>query len=84
MTKNKWTFVTNHAVVLTFLNREENLTAREIAMTLGITERTVIRIINDLEATDYITKRKAGKIVTRSIQTCPFVGMTNGKFLHMN
>lgn len=69
MTKNKWTFVTNHAVVLTFLNREENITAREIAMTLGITERTVIRIINDLEATDYITKRKVGRQNCYTINT---------------
>ena len=69
MTENKWTFVTNHAVVLTLLNREENLTAREIAMTLGITERTVIRIINDLEAAGYITKRKVGRRNRYTINT---------------
>ena len=69
MTENKWTFVTNHAVVLTLLNREENLTAREIAMTLGITERTVIRIINDLEAAGYITKRKVGRQNRYTINT---------------
>ena len=61
MTENKWTFITNHAVVLTLLDREENLTSREIAIALGITERTVIRIIHDLEETGYITKRKVGR-----------------------
>ena len=61
MTKNKWTFITNHAVVLTFLNHEERLTSREIASALGITERSVIRIIKDLEAEGYIAKRKEGR-----------------------
>lgn len=61
MPKNKWTFITNHAVVLTLLNREERLTSREIASALGITERSVIRIIKDLEAEGYITKRREGR-----------------------
>ena len=61
MSKNKWTFITNHAAVLTLLNRQEHLTSREIALALGITERSVIRIIKDLEADGYITKRKEGR-----------------------
>ena len=61
MSKNKWTFITNHAAVLTLLNREENLTAREIALTLDITERSVHRIIKDLAYAGYITKRKEGR-----------------------
>lgn len=61
MTKNKWTFITNHATVLTLLDREEHLTSREIALALGITERSVIRIIKDLEIEGYITKRKEGR-----------------------
>ncbi len=69
MPENKWTFITNHAVVLTLLDREENLTAREIAISLGITERTVIRIINDLEAAGYISKRKVGRQNRYTINT---------------
>lgn len=61
MAKNKWTFITNHAAVLTLLDREEHLTSREIAMALGITERSVARIIKDLETAGYITKRKEGR-----------------------
>ncbi|HEY42635.1 MAG TPA: helix-turn-helix transcriptional regulator [Anaerolineae bacterium] len=61
MTYKKWTFITNHAAVLTLLNREEHMTSREIAAALDITERTVIRIIKDLEAEGYITKRKEGR-----------------------
>lgn len=61
MTKTKWTFITNHAAVLTLLDHEENLTSREIAIRLGITERSVIRIIKDLELEGYITKQKRGR-----------------------
>ena len=61
MSKNKWTFITNHAAVLTLLDHEDHLTAREIAMALDITERSVIRIIKDLELEGYITKRKEGR-----------------------
>jgi len=61
MSKHKWTFITNHAAVLTLLNREEHLTSREIALALGITERSVIRIIKDLETDGDVTKRKEGR-----------------------
>lgn len=61
MTKNKWTFITNHAAVLTLLDHKEQLTARDIALTLDITERSVHRIIKDLESAGYITKRKEGR-----------------------
>ena len=61
MTKTKWTFITNHAAVLTLLDRENSLTAREIALTLDITERSVHRIIKDLESSGYIAKRKEGR-----------------------
>jgi len=37
------------------------LTSREIAIALGITERSVARIIKDLEIEGYITKRKEGR-----------------------
>lgn len=62
MTKNKWTFITNHAAVLTLLSRKEQLTSREIALALDITERSVVRIIKDLESTGYITKHKEGRV----------------------
>jgi DNA-binding MarR family transcriptional regulator len=62
MTNDKWTFITNHAAVLTLLDREEHLTSREIAIALGITERSVIRIIKDLELAGYIAKRKEGRV----------------------
>jgi len=61
MSKHKWTFITNHAAVLTLLDRDEQMTSREIALALGITERSVVRIIKDLETDGYVTKRKEGR-----------------------
>jgi DNA-binding transcriptional ArsR family regulator len=57
----EWTFVTNHALVLSFLAKQPRITAREMAASIGITERTVRKIIADLDAAGYITKKKQGR-----------------------
>jgi DNA-binding transcriptional ArsR family regulator len=62
MTRKKWTFITNHAAVLSMLDQEGIHTAREISAALDITERTVMRIIKELETEGYITKRKQGRV----------------------
>jgi DNA-binding MarR family transcriptional regulator len=61
MSNNHWTFITNHAAVLTLLGREDKLTARKIGSLLNITTRTVYRIIRDLEQEGYIKKSKDGR-----------------------
>ena len=61
MSDSKWAFITNHAAVLTMLDGDEHLTTREIALELGITIRTVYRIIQDLEEAGYINKQKEGR-----------------------
>ncbi len=57
----EWTFVTNHAMVLSLVAGKTRITAREVAATIGITERTVRAIIADLDAAGYITKKKQGR-----------------------
>jgi predicted DNA-binding transcriptional regulator YafY len=57
----EWTFVTNHALVLSFIARQPRITAREMATSIGITERTVRKIIADLDAAGYINKKKQGR-----------------------
>ena len=57
----EWTFVTNHALVLSLLARQPRVTARELSSDIGITERTVRKIIADLDAEGYITKKKQGR-----------------------
>ena len=58
---SKWTFVTNHAVVLTYLANHPSITAREVALEIGITERAVRTIIADLDSEGYIVKAKEGR-----------------------
>jgi predicted ArsR family transcriptional regulator len=64
---SKWTFVTNHAVVLTYLANHPSITAREVALEIGITERAVRTIIADLETEGYILKAKEGRRVRYSV-----------------
>ncbi len=61
MGSNNWTFITNHAAVLTLLNDDNQLTARAIGRILNITSRSVYRIIQDLEQEGYIAKSKSGR-----------------------
>jgi len=64
-----WTFVTNYAVVLTYLAKHPSITARQLALEVGITERSVRTIIADLEAEGYIVKAKEGRGVRYSVRT---------------
>ncbi len=56
-----WKFLTNHALVLCLIAQQPRITAREISSTIGITEKATRNIINDLEADDYITKKREGR-----------------------
>jgi len=65
---SKWTFVTNHAIVLTYLARHPSITARQLALEIGITERAVRTIIADLESERYIGKSKEGMLFRYSVK----------------
>lgn len=56
-----WTFLTNHALVLSVLAKHSRITGRELSAAIGITERATRKIIADLEAEGYITKKKEGR-----------------------
>ncbi|HEX5415770.1 MAG TPA: helix-turn-helix domain-containing protein [Chloroflexota bacterium] len=56
-----WSFLTNHALVLTYIGRHPESTGREVAQTIGITERAVRKIIDDLETAGYIAREKVGR-----------------------
>ncbi len=56
-----WTFITNHGAVLALIAQYGKITTRELAMQLGITERSVLRIISDLETEGYLERRKDGR-----------------------
>jgi predicted transcriptional regulator len=59
----EWKFVTNYALVLVYLAKHPRITARELAASIGVTERAVRKIIADLEGESYISKEKEGRRV---------------------
>ncbi|GAB4201092.1 MAG: helix-turn-helix domain-containing protein [Roseiflexaceae bacterium] len=56
-----WTFLTNHAQVFLCIAENSRISARTIAGKVGITERAVQRILDDLEETGYITRFREGR-----------------------
>ena len=56
-----WTFLTNHAAVLLCLAREPDLRIRDVAASVGITERAAQQIVRDLEEEGYISVTKTGR-----------------------
>jgi DNA-binding MarR family transcriptional regulator len=56
-----WTFLTNHAHVLAVLHSDPRLVLRQVAIEVGITERAVQRIIQDLEEGGFIEREKVGR-----------------------
>jgi len=57
----EWTFLTNHALVLSYIARHSRITARELANAIGITERATRKIIADLLDVGYISKKREGR-----------------------
>ena len=60
-TARGWTFLTNHAHVLLTLAREPTARLRDVAVTVGITERACQAIVADLEAGGYLAKERVGR-----------------------
>lgn len=56
-----WTFLTNHAHVMLCLANNNSLRMRDIAETIGITERTVQQIVRDLSKNGYIKLSREGR-----------------------
>ncbi len=56
-----WTFLTNHAHVLLTIASNPTLRLRDIAVIVGITERTIVGILSDVEEAGYIKRQKIGR-----------------------
>jgi DNA-binding IclR family transcriptional regulator len=57
----EWSFLTNHARVLVCISDDPGVRLRDIATTLGITERTAFGIVGDLARAGYVIKDKDGR-----------------------
>jgi IclR helix-turn-helix domain len=60
MTAN-WTFLTSHARVLLCIAHDPGVRLREIAASVGVTERSAYGIVTDLTEAGYIVKQKHGR-----------------------
>ena len=56
-----WTFLTNHTHVMVCLAQNEDITLREVATQVGITERAVHAIISALEEEGVLTRTREGQ-----------------------
>jgi len=63
-----WTFLTNHAHVLLAIARDHQVTLRETAARVGITERAAQSIVADLVAAGYLTRTRVGRRNSYTIQ----------------
>src|SRR5690554_4496786 len=61
MAELNWTFLTNHAHVLLCIAKDTQSRVKDIAQSVGITERAVQSIINDLSEAGFIESRREGR-----------------------
>lgn len=71
-----WGFFTNHALLLLSIAMDSSATVREIAMAVGVTERAVVAILNQLEDEGIIVRQRLGRrnsydIDFRALETFP-------------
>jgi DNA-binding MarR family transcriptional regulator len=56
-----WSFLTNHARVLLCIADDPGVRLRDLAASLGITERSAYAIVADLAQAGYVIKQKDGR-----------------------
>jgi DNA-binding MarR family transcriptional regulator len=56
-----WTFLSNHAHVLVCLALDPDARLRDVAASVGITERAVQKIVSDLEEAGVIVRERIGR-----------------------
>ena len=64
-----WRFLSNHTQVLLCLHRDPNARLRDIAQSVGITERAAQRIVADLIESGYVESERNGRRNHYSINT---------------
>ena len=61
MSRNRWTFLSNHGHVLVCLADDPDMLLKDVASNIGITERSVQQIVSDLERAHVITRHREGR-----------------------
>ncbi len=61
MTAENWSFLTTHGRVLLRIAHDPDVRLRDIAASMGITERRAYSIVTDLTDAGYVVKHKDGR-----------------------
>jgi len=56
-----WGFLTNHARAMLLIARDPDARLRDLAVALGVTERTAYGLVADLTEAGYLVKEKDGR-----------------------
>ena len=89
MSRDGWTFFTNHGHVLVCLAANPDVLLRDVATSIGITERAVQQIVGDLEQAGVLIRHKVGRrnryVVRREVLFRHAVegGVTIGDFMDL-
>jgi predicted transcriptional regulator len=57
----EWTFLTHHAHLLLEVARNPDSTLEELARAVGVTTRSAVKILNDLETNGYLERERRGR-----------------------
>ncbi len=58
---SQWKFISNHGIILIYVAKHPQAIAHDIAVDIGVRERTVRRIIAELVADGYLEKERVGR-----------------------
>ena len=59
--EQNWRFLTNHGVVLLFIDETPSATVAEIADRVGISHRSAQMIVSDLAEAGYVVRERVGR-----------------------
>ena len=57
----EWSFLTNHAQALICVAADPDIRLRDIAVSVGVTERAAHKLVSDLIEEGYLSKRRVGR-----------------------
>ena len=69
MSRRDWTFLSNHGHVLLALGQDPTARVRDLADRVGITERSVQQILNELVDDGYVRRTKTGRRNTYALSS---------------
>ena len=61
LSTSTWSFLTNHSHVLVCIAENPDITVRDLAIRVGITERAVTRIIGELDDAGILARSREGR-----------------------